>query len=57
MRRLRYALCSVVFAGVLGLLSPTLAWACSPLCPIYDFWHPLYWFHSCWDCPPNPPEG
>ena len=54
MRRLRYALFAAVVAVVLVQLM-----ACHPLCAIYgdDPWHPLYWFYSCNECPPPPPEG
>ena len=59
MRRVRYAVAALVFGFVLLLLAP-LAHAddCSPLCAIYTSpWDPLYWFHRCDRCPPNPPEG
>jgi hypothetical protein len=57
MRRVRYALAALAFALVVGIILPSKALACSPLCPLYDVWHPLYYFHTCWDCPPPPPEG
>lgn len=31
---------------------------CSPLCAVYtDPWDPLYWWHSCYRCPPPSPIG
>lgn len=57
MRRLRYALAALVFALALLMARPAVADDCSPLCPLYDVWHPMYWLLRCDRCPPPSPEG
>ena len=57
MRHLRYAIAALVFALLIGAARPAVADDCSPLCPLYERWSFLWVFHSCWTCPPPPPEG
>jgi hypothetical protein len=59
MRRLRYALAALVAALLLLVFVPHAQAAdCHPLCAIYtNVWDPLYWWHSCYNCPPPSPEA
>lgn len=50
-------LASAVAVAIAGAALLTVITSWSPLCPLYDQWHPMWYLLQCWDGPPPSSEG